>query len=206
MSGKLIIFDLGKVVFDYDLSRISKSLSEYSPKKELFEDMDSFIYSNRELFFSYERGTVSSENFYKSFMKLLAIEDLPYDKFCDIWNNIFTPIQDVIDLIISLSHRYDLAMLSNTNELHFDSLYKKYPDIFLKFKKLHLSYLMNERKPDTAIYEQVIKEHNIEPQNIFFTDDNKENIYAAMLCGIKAFSFKNIIKLRQDLESFGIEV
>lgn len=206
MSGKLIIFDLGKVVFDYDLSRISKSLSEYSPKKELFEDMDSFIYSNRELFFSYERGTVSSENFYKSFMKLLAIEDLPYDKFCDIWNDIFTPVQDVVDLVTSLSHRYDLAMLSNTNELHFDSLYKKYPDIFLKFKKLHLSYLMNERKPDTAIYEQVIKEHNIEPQNIFFTDDNKENIYAAMLCGIKAFSFKNIIKLRQDLESFGIEV
>ena len=206
MSGKLIIFDLGKVIFDYDLSIISKSLSEYSPKKELFEDMDAFIYSNKELFFSYEKGTISSENFYKSFIKLLEIENLPYDKFCDIWNNIFTPIQDVVDLIISLSHRYDLALLSNTNDLHFNFLYKKYPDIFLKFKKLHLSYLMNERKPDAAIYEQVIKEHNVEPHNIFFTDDNKENVYAAMVSGIKAFSFKNIIKLRQDLESFGIEV
>ncbi len=206
MSGKLIIFNLGRVIFDYDLSIISKSLSEYSPKKELFEDMDAFIYSNKELFFSYERGTISSEDFYKSFIKLLGIENLPYDKFCDIWNNIFTPVQDVIDLIISLSHRYDLALLSNTNDLHFNFLYKKYPDIFLKFKKLHLSYLMNERKPDTAIYEQVIQEHNIEPHNIFFTDDNKENVYTAMLCGIKAFSFKNIIKLRQDLESFGIEV
>ena len=206
MSGKLIIFDLGKVIFDYDLSIISKSLSEYSSKKELFEDMDSFIYTNRELFYSYEKGTISSENFYKSFIKLLEIENLPYDKFCDIWNNIFTPIQDVIDLIISLSHRYDLALLSNTNDLHFNFLYKKYPDIFLKFKKLHLSYLMNERKPDTAIYEQVIKEHNSEPHDIFFTDDNKDNVYAAMAMGIKAFSFKNIIKLRQDLECFGIEV
>ena len=137
---------------------------------------------------------------------LLVLEKLSFEKFSDIWNNIFTPIQDVIDLVISLSHRYDLAMLSNTNELHFNFLYKKYPDIFLKFKKLHLSYLMHERKPDAQIYEQVIKEHNIEPHNIFFTDDNKENVYSAMLCGIKAFSFKNIIKLRQDLESFGIEV
>ena len=206
MSGKVIIFDLGKVIFDYDLNIISKSLSEYSPKKELFEDIDAFIYTHKDLFFTYEKGLISSSDFYKEFLKLVEIKDLPYDKFCDIWNDIFTPIQDVIDLIISLSHRYDLAMLSNTNELHFNFLYKKYPDIFLKFKKLHLSYLMNERKPDTQIYEQVIKEHNTEPHDIFFTDDNKENVYAAMLCGIKAFSFKNIIKLRQDLESFGIEV
>ena len=206
MSGKVIIFDLGKVIFDYDLNIISESLSEYSPKKELFENMEQFVISHIDIFAKYERGLIGSRDFYKTMIDLLVLENLSFEKFSDIWNNIFTPIQDVIDLVISLSHRYDLAMLSNTNELHFNFLYKKYPDIFLKFKKLHLSYLMHERKPDAQIYEQVIKEHNIEPHNIFFTDDNKENVYAAMTMGIKAFSFKNIIKLRQDLECFGIEV
>lgn len=206
MSGKVIIFDLGKVIFDYDLNIISESLSEYSPKKELFENMEQFVISHIDIFAKYERGLIGSRDFYKTMIDLLVLENLSFEKFSDIWNNIFTPIQDVIDLVISLSHRYDLAMLSNTNELHFNFLYKKYPDIFLKFKKLHLSYLMHERKPDAQIYEQVIKEHNIEPHNIFFTDDNKENVYAAMSMGIKAFSFKNIIKLRQDLECFGIEV
>lgn len=206
MSGKVIIFDLGKVVFDYDLNIISKSLSEYSPKKELFENMEQFLFTHIDIFAKYEKGLIASQDFYKTMVDLLELKNLSFEKFSDIWNNIFTPVQDVVDLVISLSHRYDLAMLSNTNELHFNFLYKKYPDIFLKFKKLHLSYLMHERKPDTQIYEQVIKEHNIEPHNIFFTDDNKENVYSAMLCGIKAFSFKNIIKLRQDLESFGIEV
>ena len=206
MSGKVIIFDLGKVIFDYDLNIISESLSEYSPKKELFENMEQFVISHIDIFAKYERGLIESRDFYKTMVDLLVLENLSFEKFSDIWNNIFTPIQDVIDLVISLSHRYDLAMLSNTNELHFNFLYKKYPDIFLKFKKLHLSYLMHERKPDAQIYEQVIKEHNIEPHNIFFTDDNKENVYAAMSMGIKAFSFKNIIKLRQDLECFGIEV
>ncbi len=206
MSGKVIIFDLGKVVFDYDLNIISKSLSEYSPKKELFKDLETFFYANKELFSDYEKGLISSSDFYQKFLNLLEITNLPYDKFCDIWNNIFTPIQDVMDLIISLSHRYELALLSNTNELHFDYLYKKYPDFFMNFKKLHLSYIMNKRKPDTEIYEEVLKYHNVEPHNMFFTDDNKENVYAAMAVGIKAFSFKNIIKLRQDLECFGIEV
>ena len=206
MSDKVIIFDLGKVIFDYDLNIISKSLSEYSPKKELFESMEQFILSNMDLFAKYEKGLISSQDFYKSMVSLLKLENLSFDKFCDIWNNIFTPMHDVIDLIVSLSHRYELALLSNTNELHFDYLYKKYSDVFLNFKKMHLSYLMKARKPDKEIYEQVIKAHNVEPQDVFFTDDNNENIYAAMVMGIKAFSFKNIIKLRQDLESFGIEV
>jgi putative hydrolase of the HAD superfamily len=206
MSDKVIIFDLGKVIFDYDLSLISKALSEYSSEKCLFGNMEHFIVTHIDLFSKYEKGLISSQDFYKSMIDLLKLKSLSFDKFCDIWNNIFTPIQDVIDLIISLSYSYELALLSNTNELHFDFLYKKYPDVFLNFKKLHLSYLMNARKPDKEIYEQVIKFHNAEPQNIFFTDDNNENIYSAMVMGIKAFQFKNIVKLRQDLESFGIEV
>ena len=206
MAEKVIVFDLGKVIFDYDLNIISKALSEYSPEKSLFENMEQFVLTHINLFAKYEKGLISSQDFYKSMVDLLKLENLSFEKFSDIWNNIFTPIQDVMDLIISLSHRYELALLSNTNELHFDFLYKKYPDIFLKFKKLHLSYLMNKRKPDAEIYEEVLKYHNIEPQNMFFTDDNKENVYAAMAMGIKAFSFKNIIKLRQDLECFGIEV
>jgi putative hydrolase of the HAD superfamily len=206
MSEKVIVFDLGKVIFDYDLNIISKSLSEYSHEKALFENMEQFVITHIDIFAKYEKGLISSQDFYKSMVNMLKLENLSFDKFSDIWNNIFTPIQDVMDLVISLAHRYELALLSNTNELHFDYLYKKYSDFFMNFKKMHLSYIMNARKPESEIYEQVLKYHNVEPHNMFFTDDNKENVYAAMAMGIKAFSFKNIIKLRQDLECFGIEV
>ena len=206
MSDKVIVFDLGKVIFDYDLSIIANSLSEYSSEKNLFNNMEEFMLSNENLFANYEKGLISSVDFYKKIVELLFLKDLSFEKFSDIWNNIFTPNQDVIDLIISLSHRYELALLSNTNELHFDYLYKRYPDVFYNFKKLHLSYLMNLRKPDSDIYEQVIKIHNIEPNNMFFTDDNRKNVYSAMFLGIRAYFFKNCSKLIQDLVSFGIEV
>lgn len=206
MSEKVIIFDLGKVVFDYDLNIIANSLSKYSSKTFLFQNMDNFIYENKELFFKYEKGQISSVDFYNEMSKLLDFKSLSFEKFVDIWNEIFTPIQDVMDLINSLSSRYELAILSNTNQLHFDYLYKKYSDFFLNFKKLHLSYLMNLRKPEKEIYEQVIKIHNVDPKNIFFTDDNEENVFSAMLVGIRSFSFKNVVKLEQDLESFGIEI
>ena len=74
----------------------------------------------------------------------------------------------------------------------------------MNFKKFHLSYLMNTRKPETEIYKQVIRIHNVDPQNIFFTDDNFENVCSAVFVGIKAFQFKNFSKLQQDLKAFGL--
>lgn len=206
MSEKIIIFDLGKVIFDYDVKKIPPALSLYSSNKNLFKDMDKFMNDNKLLFIKYEIGKISSIDFYKSIINLLDIKSLSFEKFSDIWNEIFTPMQEVMDLVNSLSYRYELAILSNTNELHFDYLYKKYSDLFANFKKLHLSYLMNSRKPDADIYKQIIKTYNIKPENMFFTNDKEENVYVAMLNGIKAYTFKNVTKLRQDLESFGIEV
>ena len=205
MTDKVIVFDLGKVIFDYDVNIISKKLSEYSTEKKLFENMDEFMFSNKDLFMKYEKGQISSVDFYNKLVDLASLKNLSFEKFTDIWNDIFTPIDDVVELINSLSKKYELAILSNTNDLHFDYLYKKYSNFFTNFKKLHLSYLMNSRKPDTDIYSQVIKYHNLKPENIFFTDDNQRNIDVAKEIGIKAYKFENITKLKQDLKDFGIE-
>ncbi len=206
MADKVIVFDLGKVIFDYDVKKMPPLWSAYSSNKSLFQDMESFMIKNINLFAKYEKGLISSVDFYKEILSLLEMKNLSFDKFCEIWNDIFTPMDDVIELVKSLSKKYELAILSNTNELHFDYLYKDYSGFFKNFKKLHLSYLMNLRKPDIEIYNEVLKYHNIKPENMFFTDDNQENIDAAKKTGIRAYTFKNVIKLKQDLADFGIEV
>jgi len=206
MADKVIVFDLGKVIFDYDVKKMPPLWSAYSSNKSLFQDMESFMIKNINLFAKYEKGLISSVDFYKEILSLLEMKNLSFDKFCEIWNDIFTPMDDVIELVKSLSKKYELALLSNTNELHFDYLYKDYSGFFKNFKKLHLSYLMNLRKPDIEIYNEVLKYHNIKPENMFFTDDNQENIDAAKKTGIRAYTFKNVIKLKQDLADFGIEV
>lgn len=206
MSDKVIVFDLGKVVFDYDINIISNSLSKYSSDNKLFNNMETFMFSNEELFVKYEKGLISSVDFYKRISDLLSLNNLSFEKFSDIWNEIFTPINDVIDLINILSKKYELSLLSNTNDLHFEYLYKKYIDVFNKFKNLHLSYKMKMRKPDTEIYENIIRFYNVEPENIFFTDDNKKNVEVAQKVGLSAFVFENLSKLKIDLKNFGIEV
>jgi putative hydrolase of the HAD superfamily len=206
MSDKVIVFDLGKVIFDYDLNLISKSLSKFSNKNpSLFNNMEQFLYSNKDLFSKYEKGLISSIDFYRKMVDILFLEDLSFENFSNIWNNIFIPKQDVIDLIKSLSDKYTISLLSNTNELHFDWLYKNYKTFFDKnFKKLFLSYEMKERKPEENIYTSLIKFYNINSKNIFFTDDNQENIEVAKKLGIQAFVYQNIDKLKEDLNVFGI--
>ncbi|MCR4662889.1 MAG: HAD hydrolase-like protein, partial [Endomicrobiaceae bacterium] len=103
--------------------------------------------------------------------------------------------------------KYNLALLSNTNDLHFKYLYDIYKDFFdNNFKKLFLSYEMKQRKPEKEIYLSVIDFYKTGPQNIFFTDDNKKNIDVAKKLGIKAYDFETVTKLKDDLKSFGIEI
>lgn len=206
MSEKVIVFDLGKVIFDYDLDIAARALCSHSSKASSFNSVVDFMTKNEKVLSDYEKGFISSTEFYDSIVGLLGLKNISFEKFSYIFNNIFTPNEDIIDFIQLLSQKYELAILSNTNQLHFDYLYNKYKEVFLCFKNMHLSYLMNARKPEKEIYEQVVSLHNTSAENIFFTDDNDENVYSAMICGIKAFSFKNISKLKQDLMSFGIEI
>lgn len=207
MTDKVIVFDLGKVIFDYDLSFIAKSLSEILQNQAVFDDVESFIYNNMSFFADYEKGLVSSVSFYNRCISSLGIKNLSFESFCNVWNNIFSPNQDTIDLILKLSKKHKLALLSNTNDLHFNFLYQKYQNFFdNNFQKLFLSYEMKQRKPDKDIYLSVIDFYKTDAQNIFFTDDKQENIDTAKEIGIKAYTFKNVEKLKQDLKDFGIEV
>ncbi|MCR4663049.1 MAG: hypothetical protein K5622_04080, partial [Endomicrobiaceae bacterium] len=79
MSDKVIVFDLGKVIFDYDINIISRALSELSHKQALFNNMEAFMYNNDKLFCDYEKGLISSFDFYKEMISILEITDLPFD-------------------------------------------------------------------------------------------------------------------------------
>ena len=96
MSGKVLVFDLGRVVFDYDLNKLCESLSKYSIKSSLFNNVDSFIYANKELLFKYEKGQISSINFYKKIINILSLEYFSFSEFYFIWYDIFTHIKNNI--------------------------------------------------------------------------------------------------------------
>ena len=202
MQLKAFVFDLGNVIFNFNISKFLIPLSQKSHASHISKNAVEYS----EIFESFETGKISPEEFYKFIVGKTAYSG-SYEEFCYIWNNIFdVPNRKTIDIIISLKKRYPIALLSNTNPLHYEFKKKEHPEIFSLFDKTYLSYKIGLRKPDPEIYQKMISDLGFNPQEIFFTDDLHENVAAARTCAIKSYQFINSSKLKSDLEFEGVKL
>jgi putative hydrolase of the HAD superfamily len=198
MSIKIAVFDLGNVIFRFDSLKFIKAYISKIPDHKI-TDFNELIPTYSEFTYAYEKGNISSFDFYDMLAKKTDYIGT-YNEFAVQWNNIFEPIPETIELIASLVNNYKLAILSNTNELHFCFLDEHYPQVFSLFNDFFLSYKMHLRKPEHEIFKQVIKHYNVSPAEIFFTDDVKENIKAAKINGINAHLFTGALELTKQLK------
>jgi hypothetical protein len=84
---KALLVDLGNVLVAFDFKRGYKALEGLSPYSA--EEMPRRI-SHAGLVHPYERGEISSREFFERFSNLLELE-IPYEQFCDLWSTIFLP-------------------------------------------------------------------------------------------------------------------
>jgi haloacid dehalogenase superfamily, subfamily IA, variant 3 with third motif having DD or ED len=203
MSISVVLFDLGKVLFDFNLSKFTSAFSKKTSRNG--EDANKLISEHRNLAASYEIGKITSQEFYESLSESTQYSG-SFNEFSIAWNDIFTPIPDALEILAYTAAKNKVALLSNTNELHFEYLKARYPQVFLLFSDFHLSYLMRERKPDDEIYKKVIAYYDISPEKIFFTDDLPENVQAARKNGMKAYQFTSPADLLQNLKKENIEI
>ena len=110
---------------------------------------------------------ISREELEKAYLSFL--EDIPAYK---------------LELILRLRKQYKILMLSNINEFIFDfckeNHFKKNGHVFEDyFDKVYLSYEMGICKPDSRIFEQMIENAGLIPQQCLFLDDGIKNIETA---------------------------
>ncbi|CAK9886901.1 MAG: Alpha-D-glucose 1-phosphate phosphatase YihX [Candidatus Erwinia impunctatus] len=79
-----------------------------------------------------------------------------------------------------------VVILSNTNNLHCEFWPSRYPEVINAADHIYLSQEMGMRKPEAEIYQQVLQREKVLPQDVFFFDDNEENIRGATALGIKS--------------------
>jgi putative hydrolase of the HAD superfamily len=200
MSDKVIIFDVGNVIFRFDLLKFVKSYVKKIPNCKKISSFDSLLTpACLEFVHLYEKGNISSLDFYDKLAEETQYTGT-YNEFAILWNNIFELIPETLNVIASLSNKYQLGILSNTNELHFKFLQERYPQVFSLFDKIFLSYEVHLRKPEQEIFKYLIKCYNVPPSQIFFSDDLVENVSAAQKHGIKAYVYTNTVELVKQLK------
>jgi putative hydrolase of the HAD superfamily len=189
---KTIIFDFGDVFINLDKPATMREMEKYEIES-LSEDL---LNINQQ----YEKGLVSSEEFVKSYQT--EHSQLQEEHFKNSWNAILIDFPEYRHQFLkklSQEKNYQLILLSNTNEIHIDWVKENvsfFEDFKACFDAFYLSYEINFRKPDAEIYEFVLKEHDLKPEECLFIDDTRENTDAAENLGIHTW---NIEPTREDV-------
>lgn len=199
---KALFFDLGNVLVPFDIRLAYGSLRALSPLS--IEEMSARLRADG-LVPRYECGQVEDHAFFEEFCRLTQVSTT-YDHFCEIWNSIFLPPTLVPDALLqSLSTRFTLLLLSNTNAIHYRFLEAHYPHIG-HFHHRVLSHESGAQKPARKIYDDALAAVGVEPHEVFFTDDLAVNIDAARALGLDAEVFTGVAPLLQHLEARGVPV
>jgi len=199
---KVIIFDLGNVMVDFDLRPAVERIANFCNRGPN-EIIKLFFGSN--ITNSFEKGELSAEEFYNQAKEILGLK-LGYESFVPIWNEIFffsSKNRAVYHIANRLKNNYSLAMLSNTNILHYRYIKDRFP-IFSIFENVFLSFEIGAVKPDKVIYQKAIKALDCLPENIFYSDDRPELIKSALDLGIKSYVYTSPEQLIKDLSSLNI--
>jgi len=198
---KVLIFDLGKVLVDYDVNRAVRRFSAVcgiSPVK-LWKHL---YFSPKER--AYTRGEISSVQFYQ-YLQGIFRRPVSFKKFKHYWTDIFWEIQGMDTLLGRLARRYPLYLISNTNPLHFDYVKRNF-GILRHFKKTFPSHKMGARKPEARIYRRALARIGCKPGEAVFIDDMKSFVRGARKIGMQAIRFRNRPQLIRDLRKLGIRI
>ena len=195
---KNVIFDLGKVLIDYDFDKFFVKIGNKPDTRTLDE-------ANREILL-FEAGKTDKQKFYEDMKRIYGFS-LSFEKFKLLWCDVFWEIPRMIQLAKKIKESgYNIYIFSNTDQLHFPYIWQKFPSINFFENNLMLSYELGFVKPEEEIYHAAIKKFGINPEKSIFIDDRSENIKTALEIGFNAIHHTNYgntyneIKKRINLE------
>ena len=204
MPPKFIYFDLGNVLLNFSHPRMCRQMAEVAGLSE--EAVFQALFSSG-LELDYERGRVSTPEFYEQFCAATGtrpdLERLSHAA-CDIFS-VHVGTKRILSQLLAAGYR--LGLLSNTNEMHYNFFARgRYALIPTAFEQLVLSFEVGAIKPEPQIFTAAIEKAGVRPEEIFFTDDIAGHVEGARAAGIDAVQFTTPAALLDALLERGVRV
>ena len=194
-----IVFDLGGVVFHWRPDVIAK---------RVFDDPDTQSLVKTHIFehddwVALDRGTISLDRAVAQGASRTGLPKSEVKRLLDEVPRSLTPIPGTADLIRSVKKANNkLYVLSNMQFASIDFLQQEH-DIWDLFDGTVISCHINKVKPERAIYEHLLEEHQLLAHETVFIDDMNENLTAAAELGIRTIRFTDPDQCRQELHILG---
>ncbi|MEO0453341.1 MAG: HAD family phosphatase [Verrucomicrobiota bacterium] len=200
MKISTIFFDLGKVLVDYDFNLAFYKMSQNSTLSS--EEIEAKTPQAEPLLNEYESGRIETPEFFQTLKDLFEFQGSS-EELIDIWSDIFSPLEEHIQLARQLSEYYPLAMISNTSDAHIRFLEERY-DLFDLFRERIYSYQFGTMKPDPSIYHHALEKMGADKYESLFIDDREENILTPSKMGWQTIHLRPDVDLRIALQSYDL--
>jgi glucose-1-phosphatase len=192
-SIRNIIFDLGGVLIDLDISKTSLAFG----KLDIKEPADAAEQERRSKIYSgLETGQISPHDF-RTAIRDISTSAPTDDTINAAWNAMLMDFpENRKELLLHLGQEYRLFLLSNSNAIHYEYYAGRFKrdygfEMDALFEKAYYSYKMHLKKPDPEIFLKVIEESGLRADETLFIDDSPENIKTAAIMGFKVHQINN---------------
>ena len=194
-----VIFDLGNVLLRVEERRFAERMVARMTKSPAtladFFGCSAAVQAN-------STGQNSSREFYEAVVAETGFCGT-YADFVTIWCDIFTPIQPTLALALQLKGKLPRIILSNTNALHMEYVFREFPYIH-DFDGHILSHEVGLLKPDARIYELTLARYGLVAERTVFVDDLAANCAGARAVGLQAIQCVNPEQTCRELTNLGV--
>ena len=187
MNSPVVVFDLGKVLVDFDYSIAARKVAARSTKSLLEL---AFLLSSSSLIIQYECGLVTRREFFEQIRDAVGFQG-SMEEFGGYFADIFTEIPPMIALHAELRRRgFKTYIFSNTNDLAIEHIERNFP-FFKNFDGYIYSCEVGAMKPDAKIYEAMEKMCGRGGAEIVYLDDRSENVAGRCRARLAGHSARN---------------
>jgi HAD superfamily hydrolase (TIGR01509 family) len=200
MKPPVLVFDLGKVLVDFDYSIAARRIvplcsSPCDPAK--------FFTQHAGLLENYELGKFTTSEFFNQIKTATGFSG-KQEEFNSFFADIFTPMPEMIALQSELRKtRMPAYIFSNTNDLAVEHIRKRFL-FFSEFDGYVLSYEHGAMKPSARLYEIVERASGRRGGEIIYVDDRPENVEAGVARGWRGVLHESAETTRAALQKLGL--
>ena len=198
----VVVFDLGKVLVDFDYSIASRRILARSRLND--RELQHLLCTSPPLR-QYETGLINTAQFHEG-VCIVSGYDGGLEEFGAAFADIFSEIGPMIALHATLrAAGIPTWIFSNTNELAERHIRSRFP-FFFNFDGYVLSCEHGAMKPDPRIYEVVERHTGHSGADILYLDDREENIAAGLARGWRAVLHETPEKTRSLVKNLGLPI
>jgi HAD superfamily hydrolase (TIGR01509 family) len=198
MMRPVVVFDLGKVLVDFDYTIAAKRIAARSAIH--VENLHDFL-SSSPLLVQLESGLLTPQQFYTEVQKVTRFTGSG-EEFSNYFADIFAPMTPMVELHAALrEQQIPTYIFSNTNDIAIGHIRRQYP-FFGNFDGYILSYEVGAMKPHAKIYEAMEKMCGRRGADIFYIDDRLENVQAGAARGWQTVMHESPEGTRAALQKF----